>query len=105
MMALLLSSNCIAKGARQFSFGKPYALDMTPPEGSELFQRGWRDGCESGVSSIASQFNKLNFAFRYDANSRQNKAYERAWQAANIYCTLSVYTSDMHQEGNFGQIW
>ncbi len=67
-------------------------LDTRPPEGPDIYQKGWADGCESGISS-ANQL--IQFAFKthqysLDEQLVYDPMYWRVWNDAYNYCAFSV---------------
>ena len=74
-------------------FTKPPSVDTRPPAGAHpIYQKGWVDGCESGLSAVIE---KIQLFFRthkyhYDVNLRYNNLYEKAWQYAYKHCAYSL---------------
>ncbi len=85
---------CACSGNRSYSPTRPYALDVTPPPGSPIFQQGYSDGCESALSGMGNQFVKVFHGFTYDTTQTKNKLYTRMWDASNNYCRLFLFVGD-----------
>lgn len=92
ILLLLVFGGC--EGGRNFSATRPYALDVTPPPGSPLFQKAYVDGCESAMSSMGNPFIKVFHSFKYDASLAKNGLYSRVWDASNNYCRLFLFVND-----------
>ncbi|HCR86162.1 MAG TPA: hypothetical protein DIV86_05735 [Alphaproteobacteria bacterium] len=78
---------------------QPNNLDLTPPAGPELYQKGWTEGCESGSNAYTSPFYKMikAFNYKYDTSLRNNKMYSQVWKDAFIYC--SIYWERVNSQG------
>lgn len=75
-----------------FDLSKPLSLDTRPPEAPPVYQQGWVDGCESGLSATSEKM-QLFFEvhkYHYDANLRYNNMYDKAWQYAYKHCAFSL---------------
>lgn len=94
LMACLAVTGCTGKDG-EFDIRKPYSLDLTPPEGPAEYERGWSDGCESGMHAYSNNFMKAlrSFEFRQDPKLRGNKMYYQAWKDAYLYCAIYLETS------------
>jgi hypothetical protein len=53
-----------------------------PPE----YQKGWEDGCESGIGMTGNSFYKNFYKFRQDPTMTTNKMYYQTWKNAFSYC-------------------
>ncbi len=86
-LAPLSSCNTDYYGRTSF---QPGYLNLKPPPGPELYQKGWADGCESGSNSYSSSFYKQikAFEYRYDAHYRNEPLYTQVWKDAFIYCSI-----------------
>lgn len=69
---------------------QPASLDLSPPEGPPVYQKGWSDGCESGANAYSNQFYKMvkAFDYKFDPKLRNNKMYYQVWKDAFLYCSL-----------------
>lgn len=95
LMLPLMALSLMQCSFDQRVLGKSYSLNMNPPQGAPEFQQGWREGCQTGVSAISNQFNKLFFDYAYQYElAKQQTLYEKGWNMGNAYCSLSVYVGD-----------
>lgn len=94
----LICTSCTGKNGT-FDMTKPYSLDLTPPDGPPIYQQGWSDGCESGLSAYSGNFYKFMRVYDYkqDARLRTNKMYYQVWQDAYVYC--AVFSMNITNEG------
>jgi hypothetical protein len=75
-------------------------VDTTPPNGSQLYQRGWQDGCESGLAELNGmvKFPYKNYVRRVDNTLIYNAAYWNTWNAAHKYCSFTVLTEKEYDQ-------
>lgn len=68
---------------------QPAALELTPPAGPPVYQKGWSDGCESGANVYSNSFYKSirAFDYKFDPKLRNNKMYYQVWKDAFSYCS------------------
>lgn len=52
----------------------------------ELYLVGWREGCETGISSNTNSVNKFFYKYRQNASLVMNDTYYRGWKDAFDYC-------------------
>ncbi len=73
--------------------GSPWMQDMLTqgPEGPTNFRKGWRDGCETGISSTANRLQRKFYKFRQDYQLAQDPLYYKGWKAAYSYCNRYVF--------------
>lgn len=73
--------------------GPPWAqkLLMEGPQGSNEFQEGWRDGCETGISVTANTFIRHFYTFKQNSSLARNSDYYTAWKTAYTYCQRYVF--------------
>ena len=71
---------------------KPYMLDTTPPEGPMNYRLGWKDGCESGMSSNNTTLHMVMGSQRFVINNQYqgDYLYNTAWQYAYNHCGYSM---------------
>ena len=62
------------------------SLDMTPPDGPEIYRQGWIDGCKTGVASNTNDFYKLFTKIQQNPVMMKEEIYRRVWQDAYNYC-------------------
>lgn len=72
----------------------PASLELKPPQGPPKYQKGWMDGCESGLSStnelVKPQFR--SYTYTLDPMLSQDVMYYRVWQDAYDYCAFTMLT-------------
>lgn len=76
----------------------PILLEMDPP-GSPEFKAGYRDGCESGLATYGTVFNKMRYSFYQNYDMLSNSDYDHAWHEAFNYCrhyNLKYQTHDLN---------
>jgi hypothetical protein len=73
-------------------FSKPIVLNTNPPPGPFEYQKGWSDGCESGLSATMTTFYMAIAAHKYtlDEDLRYNKLYNAGWKYAYNHCGYSI---------------
>ncbi len=86
-------SGCGKVFERIFTKPRPMNLGETPP-GSPIFQKGWDDGCESGLSAYGGSRYKTAYGFQQDLSLVDNPEYYRAWKDAYTYCRWYVWVWD-----------
>lgn len=70
---------------QQFTTPRPWGIGDTP-EGSEMFRKGWSDGCETGMSAYGNGRYRAAYSFTQDPNLIDNMEYYRAWKDGQVYC-------------------
>ena len=73
--------------------GSPFEQELLkhgPENGTNKFKRGWRDGCETGISVTANNFQKTFYQFKQDYELAQNREYYAGWKTAYDYCQRYV---------------
>ena len=72
--------------------GPPWAQKMLTqgPEGTNLFKKGWRDGCETGISVTSNYFQRHFYSFKQDPELAKDKEYYTAWKSSFWYCSRYV---------------
>lgn len=64
---------------------KPFKMAGTP-DGPPQFQRGWEDGCESGMATESNTYYKSFYKFKQDPYAVTDPMYYGAWFDAFRYC-------------------
>ena len=82
-------------------WAKPASFDMSPPPGPEIYQQGYKDGCESGFSGYSNSFNKMFWTWKQDPQLAKNRVYYQIWKDAYSYCALWGMMADEHGLGNW----
>lgn len=87
MLLLILVSGC------SFKY-EPQTLKQAggiPQNGSESFNQGWRDGCDSGMAAFGNYTYKMIYSFKKDTRKLNDAEYVSAWNSA--YNTCRWYTN------------
>ncbi len=66
------------------------ALLSNVPEGPPEYQQGWKDGCESGLTTYGNDWYKSFYSFKQDRKLVDNDTYFKVWQDAFNYCRHHV---------------
>jgi hypothetical protein len=69
----------------------PWVFKQMPSDAPNNYKRGWRDGCESGFSSMTSTTYKTFYSFKQDAKLRDDPVYYKAWKDTYDYCRHYIY--------------
>lgn len=62
--------------------GKPY---------NELYVKGWKDGCATGVSASTNSWYKFHYKFQQDAMLAQDNIYYKGWRDSYTYCSRYIF--------------
>lgn len=82
-------------------WAKPVAFNMLKaPPGPANYQKGYRDGCESGYKGYGMNYNKVWFEFRQDETLRHDPVYYQIWKDAYAYCAAVANSTANHGWGN-----
>lgn len=86
ILSLLLCSACTSV------LTKPLAVNTTPPPGPYNYQKGWKDGCETGLASTNNtlQLSLGTHRFTLDDQLRNDTLYNRAWKYGFNHCGFSM---------------
>lgn len=68
------------------------SLDMTPPDGPEIYKQAWRDGCQTGIAANTNDFYKIFARIKQDPEGMKQEIYRRVWQDAYNYCWFHTST-------------
>ncbi|MFT6331880.1 MAG: hypothetical protein ACJAW3_000200 [Lentimonas sp.] len=85
ILILLSFSNCKAvTGARRYFYlGTQYSV----PDGTPIFQKGYRDGCENGIYSRGNAFYRTKYnGYNYDYSLIENPEYKFGYGKGYGYC-------------------
>ena len=63
----------------------PYGMEELP-EGTPIFQAGWKDGCDTGLTVYGNDRYKAAYGWTQDPKMVLNDEYYRAWKDAYTYC-------------------
>ncbi|MBL0319491.1 MAG: hypothetical protein IPP74_09440 [Alphaproteobacteria bacterium] len=74
--------------------GAPWMQSMLTegPPGPALFRQGWQDGCETGISATANNFQKMFYDFKQDSKLARDQKYYLGWKLAFDYCQRYTFT-------------
>lgn len=77
-------------------------MNYTIPDGSPMFQKGWKDGCENGLYSRANALYRTKYNdFNYDPSSIDNPEYRFGYGKAYGYC-FTMNTAGGHGAPGLG---
>jgi hypothetical protein len=70
----------------------PASLDTTPPKGPPEYEKGWSEGCESGMNAYGTNTYKVltNWKYKLDYSMIKNRMYYKAWNDAFLYCSMFI---------------
>lgn len=93
LLILLLSSLLISGCNWRPQAGPPWAQKMLKegPEGPENFQLGWRDGCETGISTTGNHMHKFFYKFKQDSTLARDPIYYTGWKNGWSYCQRYIF--------------
>ncbi len=104
-MVVICSILFLLTGCTEFHFApgwaKPSTVSFEPPPGPEIYQQGFKDGLESGLSGYSNSFNKMFWTWKQDPELAQNKIYYQIWKDAYAYGALVGMMADEHGMGNW----
>lgn len=70
----------------------PILMETSAPEGaSPLFNRAWKDGCETGIAMFGDNTQRTMFGFKIDPDYMMKPEYFRGWEMGSLYCRIYVY--------------
>ncbi len=83
---LLLTS--VTSACRNQSLYKPRPIGITgpPADAPENYLAGWKDGCETGMSTMSTSWYKTFYGYKMSVNQMQDPEYYRAWRDSYTYC-------------------
>lgn len=92
-MALLMIVIMLSFSACSPRVGPPWAQKMLKegPPGPPLFQQGWQDGCETGMSASSNLLQKYYHSFKQDSTLARNPTYYTGWKNGWSYCQRYVF--------------
>ena len=68
-----------------------WLFKQMPEDAPNLYKIGWKDGCESGLSSMTSTAYKTFYSFKQDSKLRRNPVYYNTWKDTYTFCRHYVY--------------
>ncbi|MCE3232041.1 MAG: hypothetical protein K0R98_298 [Rickettsiaceae bacterium] len=74
-------------------FLKPasWLFKQMPDDAPNKYKRGWKDGCETGLSSMTSTTYKTFYSFKQDPKLREDPTYYRTWKDTYDFCRHYIY--------------
>lgn len=69
----------------------PPFLPPPPEGGSQEFQQGWKDGCDTGLAAHGTDIYRTAFGFKQDPSLILNAEYYQAWKDAENFCRTYIY--------------
>jgi hypothetical protein len=97
LIAILFLSNCkLFTGSRRYLVAN---TNYSIPDGTPVFQQGWRDGCENGLYSRGNTFYRTKYnGFQYSPDLMDNPEYKFGYGKAYSYC-FTLNTAGEHSGG------
>lgn len=86
---LILSLSACRSGApwmQAMMDGPPQRQGTSNEELPPVYVKGWKEGCETGVSANTNSLAKFAYKYRQDASLVMNDIYYRGWKDAFDYC-------------------
>lgn len=68
-----------------------FVMKQMPDDAPNNYKLGWKDGCESGLSSMTSTTYKTFYSFKQDKTRRMDPTYYKSWKDAYTFCRHYVY--------------
>jgi hypothetical protein len=68
-----------------------WLFKQMPQDAPNNYKRGWKDGCETGMSSMTNTFYKTFYSFKQDKKLRTDPVYYTAWKDSSTFCRHYVY--------------
>lgn len=87
-LIFLLLSSC---GSVPLAFKPASWIFKRVPDGPLIYQKGWRDGCETGLSTMTNGFYKTFYDFKQDPALRSNPSYYKIWKDSATFCRHYAY--------------
>ncbi len=82
-------------------WARPASIVTELDYGPEIYRQGYKEGCSSGYSGYANNFNKMFWKWQQDTKLVTNTMYYRVWRDAYNYCAFAAMTHDEHGMGNW----
>jgi hypothetical protein len=74
---------------------KPFRMGGPGGGGTVEFRKGWDDGCETGMSTMVTDYYKTFYGFKQDPYMIMNDEYYKAWNDAYTYCRHYAFRSTL----------
>ena len=62
-----------------------------PEGGAPEYNKGWKEGCESGLSGMSNSFYASFYTHKIDVTMVNNEVYYKAWKDSYDYCKQYSY--------------
>ena len=100
LVSFVLTS-CIGSHPEEGDYLKPGGRVMSyiPSGGSDAYNKGWRDGCESGMSIYSYAFQKMFYSFKKDIRFTTDFKYEDERDLFNGHQITS------EEKGQYSSAW
>ena len=91
-LLLMLTIMCLVSGCMNGmrpQVGPPWMQKLFtqgPKSANPLFTAGWKDGCETGISTTANALQRQFYKFKQDPEKAQMRDYYIGWRTAYWYC-------------------
>ena len=89
--SLLITSGCANYRPQVGPIWAQKLLAEGPEGASPLFQKGWQDGCETGISVTSNAYQRHFYHFTQDSELARNREYYTAWKTGYTYCQRYVF--------------
>ncbi|MCD6034798.1 MAG: hypothetical protein K0R63_539 [Rickettsiales bacterium] len=94
LLLLLFTSTitaCYGGKPAMFPQWRQDSLVQGIPGASRTFNMGWRDGCESGGATAATQLQRLYHGFKMNEQMIENDEYYNGWNKGFRHCHRYLY--------------
>lgn len=85
----LATSSCNLSSESMFA-PRPFRMG-DPPDGNPEFKLGWKHGCNTGMSTMATSYYKSFYRFNQDPEMITNQDYYKAWKDGYTYCRQYMF--------------
>lgn len=87
LSVMLLVSGCYSGAPwMQSMMDGPPQYDGKNKDLPPLYIKGWKDGCETGISANTNSVSKFFYSYKQDAKLVLNDTYYRGWKDSFDYC-------------------
>ncbi len=68
-----------------------WVFNQMPKDAPPIFKQAWKDGCESGLSSMTNNYYKTFYRFTQDPVLRKDPVYYKTWVDTFTFCRHYIY--------------